>query len=80
MPPAGTALEIMVIGGAEIYRAALPLASRLYLTRVHAQPEGDATFAIPPGGGWVQVSSAPLPRGPKDEFDCTLVVLERKTS
>ena len=32
--------EIMVIGGAEIYRQALPLADRVYLTRVHAQPGG----------------------------------------
>jgi thymidylate synthase len=34
--------ELMVIGGAQIYAAALPRAQRLYLTRVHARPEGDA--------------------------------------
>ena len=36
--------EIMVIGGAEIYAQALPFADRVYLTRVHVQPEGDAFF------------------------------------
>ncbi len=36
--------EIMVIGGAEIYALALPRATRLYLTRVHAEPEGDVFF------------------------------------
>lgn len=36
--------EIMVIGGAQIYELALPLADRLYLTRVHAKYEGDAFF------------------------------------
>lgn len=33
--------ELMVIGGAQIYELAIPLASRLYLTRVHANPAGD---------------------------------------
>ncbi len=69
--------EIMVVGGAEIYRAALPLATRIYLTRVHAQPEGDAVFSVPAGKGWVVVSSQPMAQGEKDEFACTLVILER---
>jgi dihydrofolate reductase len=34
--------ELMVIGGAQIYALALPRASRLYLTRVHLSPDGDA--------------------------------------
>jgi dihydrofolate reductase len=34
--------ELVVIGGAQIYSLALPLARRLYLTRVHALPAGDA--------------------------------------
>jgi dihydrofolate reductase len=38
------ASEVFVIGGAEIYRQALPLGHRLYLTRVHQQIEGDAFF------------------------------------
>jgi dihydrofolate reductase len=33
--------EIMVIGGAEIFAEALPLAGRIHLTEVHASPEGD---------------------------------------
>lgn len=33
-----------VIGGGEIYRAALPLADRLYLTQVDQSPEGDTFF------------------------------------
>jgi len=36
--------ELMVIGGAEIYALALPLAQRLYLTEVHAEVAGDAWF------------------------------------
>lgn len=33
--------EIMIMGGAQIYQAALPLMDRLYLTHVHANVEGD---------------------------------------
>jgi dihydrofolate reductase len=38
--------EIMVIGGAELFAAALPLARCIYLTEIHACPEGDVT--LPP--------------------------------
>lgn len=36
--------HVAVIGGAEIYALFLPRADRLELTKVHAAPEGDATF------------------------------------
>jgi len=36
--------EVMVIGGAEIYRQALPMADNLYLTEVDLEIEGDAYF------------------------------------
>jgi dihydrofolate reductase len=36
--------EVFVIGGAALYRAALPSAERLYLTMIHAQVEGDVRF------------------------------------
>lgn len=44
--------EVMVIGGAEIYRQALPLAQRVYLTRVHATVPGDAFFPALPTDAW----------------------------
>ena len=36
--------EAMIIGGADIYALALPIAQRLYVTHVHASPEGDVLF------------------------------------
>jgi dihydrofolate reductase len=36
--------EVMVIGGANLYAQALPLADRLYLTLVDIEPDGDAWF------------------------------------
>ena len=41
---ADDAAEIMVIGGSEVYALFLPDAGRLYLTRVHAEVDGDAFF------------------------------------
>lgn len=52
--------EVFVIGGAQPYAMALPLASRLYLTRVHAEPKGDTFF--PPweaGRRWMRVAADP---------------------
>ena len=41
---AGRADEAVVIGGARLYAEALPIADLMYLTRVHAEIEGDTVF------------------------------------
>lgn len=41
---AGGEAQVFVIGGAEIYRQALPIADRMYLTHVHAKVDGDTYF------------------------------------
>jgi dihydrofolate reductase len=46
----GTSGTMMVIGGAEIYQRALPLASRIELTEVHKDFEGDARFVLDRSG------------------------------
>lgn len=48
--------EVMVIGGAEIYRHALAIADRVYLTRVHADIDGDAYFPELLASEWTKVS------------------------
>lgn len=47
--------EVMVIGGAEIYRAALPLADRIELTEVHGDFDGDAVFTFD-RGPWREIA------------------------
>jgi dihydrofolate reductase len=49
--------EIIVIGGEQIYREALPQVSRIYLTRVHASIEGDAYFPEFNEAEWQQVGA-----------------------
>ena len=48
--------EIMVIGGAEIYAAALPKADRIYLTEIHSEPEGDTHFPKMDKSRWTEIS------------------------
>jgi dihydrofolate reductase len=48
--------EIMVIGGAEIYRQALPLAGRIELTEVDAAPEGDTVLPAFDADDWVETA------------------------
>lgn len=69
--------EILVIGGAEIYRMALPLADRLYLTEVHAAVEGDVYFPEWDRSRWQEVSRDRQP--PKDDagHGYSFVVYER---
>lgn len=66
---AGDAGEIMIIGGSEIYRFFLGRAERIYLTRVHAEIEGDARFTLPDGAGWRLVSDERHAADGRNEFD-----------
>ncbi|GHU05623.1 dihydrofolate reductase [Betaproteobacteria bacterium] len=53
---AGSDNELFVIGGAELYRQALPLAGRLYLTEIAAEFSGDAYFPEVRPDEWGEVS------------------------
>jgi dihydrofolate reductase len=72
--------EIMVIGGAEIYAEALPLADRIYLTEVQGEPEGETTFPHLDPAAWQEVRREALPPDPRDEYDCVLRIMERRRS
>ncbi len=49
------AADVFVIGGGEVYRMALPLADRIYITEVQVHIEGDAFFP-----GWPALGRGPL--------------------
>jgi dihydrofolate reductase len=59
--------DIMVIGGAEIYAQAMPLAGRLEITRIHMQPEGDTTFPLIDPAVWREASREPHLAGERDD-------------
>jgi len=69
--------EVMVIGGAQIYELCLPDADRVYLTRVHGDVEGDATFPELNRDDWLEGVSERFSAGEKDSHDYSLIVLDR---
>ena len=70
--------EIMVIGGGEIYRQTLHLASRLYLTRVDMDATGDTHFPDLSPTGWIQVAREEHAPGPNDSCGFVITTLDRR--
>lgn len=70
--------ELMVIGGAEIYAHALPLARRLYLTEVHAEVTGDARFPDWDRAHWQECSRERHDAGESGSYDYSFVIYERR--
>ena len=70
--------EICVIGGAQIYAAALPRARRLYITEVEADPEGDALFPAIDDSEWTEILVERHEAGDNDDHAFTFRVLERR--
>jgi dihydrofolate reductase len=72
------AKEACVIGGGEIYREALQLADRIYLTRVHAEfTDADAFFPAL-GVEWEEVSREEHESDPNHLYGYTFLVFERR--
>jgi len=69
--------EIMVIGGAEIYAGALGRAGRVYLTEVHAAPDGDAFFPMFDPAEWTETSRKRHPGAGADGPAYSFVQLDR---
>ena len=72
------ATELMVIGGAQIYALALPLAQRLYLTEVHAQVTGDVRFPDWDRSEWRESSRDKHVACDSNPYDYSFVVYERR--
>lgn len=74
---AGETGEVVVAGGATIYRQFLPLADRIYLTLVEAEVEGgDTYFPSVDWGVWTAVHKLCVD-DPEDEHPYTFKVLRR---
>lgn len=72
--------EAVVIGGAEIYRLAVPVADRLYVTEVHAEVEGDALMPAVDWTQWREVSRERCAAEDPNPYDYSFVVYERVTA
>lgn len=70
--------EAFVIGGTGLYAEALAIASRLYLTRVHATVEGDATFPEFDDEAWSVVEAERHEADDRHAHAFTIQILDRK--
>ena len=72
---------LMVIGGAEIYRQCLAVASRIYLTLVHTQIEdGDTIFTGWRGPEWLESSREHHAADDKNVYAYSFITLERRST
>ena len=70
------ATEVMIIGGAQLYKLALAFADRMYLTEVHADIDGDVTFPEFSRNDWLEISRER--KAPEEGHAYSFVVMERK--
>lgn len=68
---------VFVIGGEALYREALPLASRLYLTEIHQDFPGDAHFPDYARSAWRETLRDLRPAGSSSAFDFAFTAYER---
>jgi len=71
--------EAMVIGGSELYRQVLPDVSTIYLTRVHADIEGDAVFPELDAGEWREVERTDCEPDENNALAYSFITLVRVT-
>jgi dihydrofolate reductase len=70
---------VMVIGGADVYAQAMPLATGLEITQIHAAPEGDTRFPPIDPAVWREVARVAQPAGPDDDAAYDFVSYRRIT-
>lgn len=77
---AGEAGEIMIIGGAALYKEALAHADRIYLTEIHARIEGDTRFPEIDPATWREIARERHAADERNDLDYSFVTLERRAA
>lgn len=70
--------EAFICGGASVYKQFLPLADRLYLTRIHHDFEGDTLFPDFDINQWKEVKRIDNKADEANKYDYSFVVYEKK--
>ena len=70
--------QCFVIGGAELYREALPLAEFFHLTRIHAEVTGDTVLRGFDESEWEELSREDFHRDGENPFDYSICFLRRR--
>ena len=70
--------EIMIAGGGEIYRQSMARADKLLITRVLAEPDGDAHFPDIDETVWKLVEETGIETGPRDSAGLKRQIYQRR--
>lgn len=70
--------EAFVIGGGEIYKWAMPVADKIYLTRVHAELEGDTFFPVIDETKWELILNEDFDKDEKHQYNYSFQVWKKK--
>jgi dihydrofolate reductase len=70
--------EVFIIGGGEIYKAALAMADKVYLTRVQAEIEGDTFFPVLNEGNWTLIEDNAHPSDAKHAYPYRFQIWHKK--
>lgn len=72
------AKQCYVIGGGEIFKAVMPQAARIYMTRVHTTLEGDTYFPEIKEEEWELITSLSFDKDDKHAYSYTFETWQRK--
>ena len=70
--------EIFIIGGGEIYKQAMPIAEKIYLTKVNQFFEGDTFFPEINMKEWMELSRKDFEPDEKNKYPFSIIILERR--
>jgi len=70
--------EAFIIGGGVIYKMALPIVDRIYLTKIHHTFEGDTFFPELDMNEWDEVSCQDFEPDEKNKYPFSIIILDRK--
>jgi len=69
--------EAFIIGGAEIYKQSLPIADKIYMTRVYEDFEGDTFFPSINSSTWQLITKTPMPVDEKNKYPYGFLIFKK---
>ena len=70
--------EIFIFGGGKIFKEAMPLVNKIYITRVHSIIDGDTFFPVLDKSDWKEISREDFKADEKNQYNYSFLTLVRK--
>lgn len=70
--------EVFIIGGTEVFKNAIPVADKIYMTRIHEEFEGDIRFPEIDYSEWKMENRRDFSADEKNKFDYSFITYIKK--